>query len=125
MAFNLQKECDKILEEFRDDVDKNMNEAIKKVTKAGAKQVKANARSAVGGKKYASGWTSQFESGRLSAQGTKYNRSQPGMPHLLEYGHVTRNGTGRTYKPTPEHPHIESVEQELEQTIIKELKATL
>ena len=125
MAFNLQKECDKILEEFRDDVDKNMNEAIKKVTKAGAKQVKANARSAVGGKKYASGWTSQFESGRLSAQGTIYNRSQPGLPHLLEYGHVTRNGTGRTYKPTPEHPHIESVEQELEQTIIKELKATL
>lgn len=125
MAFDLQKECNKILEEYQNDVNKDMQEAVKKVTKAGAKQVKANARSAVGGKKYASGWTSQFESGRLSAQGTIYNSSQPGLPHLLEYGHVTRNGTGRTYRPTPEHPHIASVEQELEQTIMKELKATL
>ena len=121
MAFNLQKECDKILEEFRDDVDKNMNEAIKKVTKAGAKQVKANARSTFGGTgKYAKGWTSRFENGRLTAQGTIYNSSVPGLPHLLENGHAKRGG-GRVAG----REHIAPVEQELEETIIKELKATL
>jgi len=125
MAFDFEKACKKILDEYKEDVNKDMQEAVKKVTKAGAKQVKANAQGAVGGKKYAKGWTSRFETGRLSAQGTIYNSSQPGLPHLLEYGHVTRNGTGRTFRPTPAHEHIAAVEDEIEQNIMKELKAAL
>lgn len=125
MAFDFQKECKKILEDYQKDVDKNLKEAVKKTAKAGAKQVKANAKSAVNGSKYANGWTSKFESGRLSAQGIIYNSALPGLPHLLEYGHATRNGTGRVYPPTPAHPHIESVEREVEEFITKELQATL
>lgn len=37
--------------------------------------------------------------------------SKPGLTHLLEFGHVTRNGTGRTYGNTPAHPHIKDAEK--------------
>jgi hypothetical protein len=41
-----------------------------------------------------------------------YNE-HPGLPHLLEYGHVSRNGTGRTYGEVPGHEHIQPVEEEM------------
>lgn len=58
--------------------------------------------------RYGTGWTSQIETGRFSAQGTIYNYKYPGLPHLLEYGHANRNG-GRT----PGHVHIAPVEEKI------------
>jgi len=64
------------------------------------------------------------EKGRLSTTVTIYN-DHPALPHLLEYGHVTRNGTGRTYAPTPAHAHIAPVEKELVETFEREVVAKL
>ena len=103
-----------ILAEYGEDVKDNVNEVVKKVTKAGVKAMRAEARGAVGGSgRYASGWTSQMETGRTSSQGTIYNGALPGLPHLLEHGHVLRNGTGRTFGFGGARPHIAKVEQEL------------
>lgn len=103
-----------ILEEYGDGVKDNLDLVVKKVTKAGVKALKAESRGAAGGTgKYASGWTSQLETGRMSAQGTLYNGKVPGLPHLLEHGHVSRNGTGRTFPYVSARPHIAKVEQEL------------
>ena len=105
----LSAEINKILTEYGDQVQQNVDEAAKKVTKAGVKAVKGNASSTFGGSgKYASGWTSKFEKGRLSSQGIIYNGTVPGLPHLLEHGHANRNG-GRT----PGRPHIAPVEQQI------------
>lgn len=105
----LTAEINKILTEYGDQVQQNVDEAAKKVTKAGVKAVKGNASSTFGGSgKYASGWTSKFEKGRLSSQGIIYNGTVPGLPHLLEHGHANRNG-GRT----PGRPHIAPVEQQI------------
>ncbi len=41
---------------------------------------------------------------------TVYNKI-PSLTHLLEFGHITRNGTGRTFKATPAHPHIKDAEE--------------
>lgn len=102
-----------VLAEYGGSVKENVDLVVKEVAKAGVKALRAEARSAVGGSKYASGWTSQIETGRFSAQGTLYNSKVPGLPHLLEHGHATRNGTGRVFAPTPAYPHIEKVEKEL------------
>lgn len=83
-----------------------------KVVQDGTRSMRAASRAAVGGKKYASKWTNRIEDGRLSTQGVVYNNI-PGLPHLLEFGHVTRNGTGRTFRRTPAHPHIQAVEEEM------------
>lgn len=108
-----QATVDKILAEYGDDVRGNMNDIVKGVTKAGVREIRSASRAAVGGTgKYAGGWTSQMETGRLSAQGTVYNGEVPGLPHLLEHGHALKRG-GRTLGFVSAHPHIAKVEQEM------------
>ena len=105
----LTQEVDKILQEYGDDVQDNLDEIVNDLTKQGAKTLRSQSRSTFGGSgKYAGGWTTQFESGRVSRQGTIYNQRVPGLPHLLEHGHANRGG-GRT----PGRVHISTVEQAL------------
>lgn len=104
-----------ILAEYGDDVQANLADAVKQVSKKGAQAVKAAARSTFGGTgEYAAGWTSRTETGRFSAQGVIYNKDVPGLPHLLENGHAKRGG-GRVQG----RPHIKPVEE----TIVKEFEA--
>lgn len=114
-----------ILEEYADDVQGNLEDIVKEVGKKGAKAVKAQAQASVDGKKYASGWTSQVEVTRLGATATIYNKAQPGLAHLLEHGHVSRNGTGRTFDPVKGREHIAPVEEELVADFQKELEKRL
>lgn len=105
----LDSEIKKILEEYADDVTKNTGEIVKKVGQKGAKAVKASAAAAVGGSgKYAAGWTYEVEKTRLSTTVTIYNKSLPGLAHLLENGHA-KTGGGRVAG----RPHIAPVEQEI------------
>lgn len=114
-----------ILEKYADDVQGNLEDIVKEVGKKGAKAVQAEAKASVDGKKYAGGWTSQVEVTRLGATATIYNKSQPGLAHLLEHGHVSRNGTGRTFDPVPGREHIAPVEEELVEEFQKELEKKL
>ena len=70
--------------------------------------------------KYAKGWTSTKDGTRLGTVVTIYNKV-PGLPHLLEYGHVSRNGTGRTFGRVPGHEHIQPVAEEIETTFEREV----
>lgn len=117
----LSAEISKILTEYGEDVQENIDEAAAKVTKAGVKAVRGNARSTFDGSgKYAKGWTSKFEKGRLSSQGIIYNGQVPGLPHLLEHGHANRNG-GRTAGRV----HIAPVEQKIVEDFEKAVKEAI
>ena len=114
-----------ILKEYGNDVTDAVKECSKRVTKAGVKAVKASARQSFEtskGSEYVGGWTSRFETGRLSAQGTIYNKKVPGLPHLLEHGHVSRNGTGRTFDTVPGREHIAPVEQQIVKDFERNIK---
>lgn len=120
----LSAEVNKVLTEYGDEIQENVNDATRKVTKAGAKAVKGNAQSLFrigkGEKNYAKGWTSKFETGRLSAQGIIYNKDLPGLPHLLEKGHANRYG-GRTNGK----PHIAPVEDKIIEDFTKEVEKAI
>ena len=117
----LSIEVEKILAEYGENVQENINEVVKEMSKKGAKAVKSQASSTFGGTgKYASGWTSQTETGRVSAQGTIYNKNVPGLPHLLEHGHANRGG-GRTAGRI----HIAPVEEQLIQEFESKVKSKL
>ena len=97
-----------IFEEYKTEVDKDLDVAIKKVAQAGQKALKGNSRATFGGTgRYASGWSVATEEDRvLHRKSTLYNKT-PGLPHLLEHGHAKRGG-GRW---TPDKQHIAPVEQ--------------
>ena len=113
---------EEILTQYGDDVQESINDIVTDVTKLGVRTVKSEARAAVrrGTGKYFSGWTSQIETGRFSAQGTIYNGTVPGLPHLLEHGHANRNG-GRT----PGRVHIAPVEEAMIREFEAQVKSKL
>lgn len=111
----LSAEVEKILEDYGENVQQNLGEIVKAMSKKGAQTLRSQSKGTFGGKgDYAKGWTSKADTGRLSAQGTIYNQDLPGLPHLLEHGHANRNG-GRTAG----RAHIAPVEQ----TLIKEFES--
>lgn len=116
------KDLGKILTEYEDDVKGNMTEIITQSAKKGAQALRRASKQATETHTgdYYKGWTSQVNKGRLSTTAVIFN-NHPALPHLLEYGHVTRNGTGRTFPPTPGREHIAPIAEEIEQTVVKEV----
>lgn len=106
----LSAEIKGILDEYADEVAGGVGEAVKKVTRAGAKALRAEAKQKFpnGSGRYAKGWKSRIETGKRTKLGLIYNADLPGLPHLLEHGHANRNG-GRT----PGRAHIQPVEDQI------------
>ena len=113
----------KILDDYSEDIDRKSEECVRKVAQQGAKTLRNV--SPRRNNKYAPGWTYKVEKKRLGAEGTNYNKDRPGLAHLLEFGHATRNGTGREFDPTPAHPHIEKVEEQIIQDFEKSIKVVI
>lgn len=111
----------RVLQDYSDDISALSTDAVKDVTKAAVKAVKANSRQKFGGTgRYAKGWTSTIETGRLSAQGIVYNKDVPGLPHLLEHGHAKRGG-GRVEGVE----HIAPVEKQIVEQFYKEVESKI
>ena len=117
-----------LLDEYEGEVRENVREIVKKMTKKGAQALKSESKAQFKGSGvYAGGWkvdNTGMKRNQVSFSSVIYNE-HPGLPHLLEFGHVTRNGTGRTFDPTPAHPHIAPIEQELIKTFEREVKRKL
>lgn len=115
-AGQLDSTISKILEEYHNEIDKDVGKAIDKVAKAGVKELKANSRTSFKGTgKYAKGWTSKKEKDRILHTTIIYNKT-PGLPHLLEHGHAKRGGgrvDGREHIAPVEKEVIEQFEKEL------------
>ena len=110
-----------ILEDYSGEVGELTKEAVAAATKEGVKAVKSASKSTFDGTgRYAKGWTSQVETGRLSAQGVIYNKDVPGLPHLLEHGHAKRGG-GRVQGRV----HIKPIQDALEEAVNRELEVRL
>ena len=118
-----------ILKEYEGQVEKSIGEIADKLAKKGAQTLRSQSRATFrnGTGKYAKGWkaeTSGKKHRQLEQSSVIYN-DNPGLPHLLEHGHVTRNGTGRVYGRTPGHEHIAPVEAELVEAFEREVLAKL
>lgn len=118
----LAEDIGKILDEYQDDIKGNVTEIVTESAKKGAQALRRASKQATKAHtgNYAEGWTSQVYKGRLSTEAVIYN-NHPALPHLLEHGHVTRNGTGRTYSPTPAHEHIAPISDQIVETFTREV----
>ena len=115
-----------ILDEYKDSIDENVGEIVTQLGRKGAQALKKESRQAFpkGTGEYAKGWKSQVERGRVNTTAVIYNE-HPALPHLLEYGHVTRNGTDRIYGEVQGREHIEPVADNLAETFEREVMSRL
>lgn len=116
----------KILDQYGEDVRGNLEEINKKVGQAGVKQLRSASASAVGGSgAYAKGWAVTIENERLKKTAVIHHKTMPGLPHLLEHGHITKRNGKRVYPDTPAHPHIEKVENDIVELYEREVLSKL
>ena len=108
-----------ILNEYADGVTTGVKDAVKKTTKDGAKMVKQEAVKKFDNGPYAKSWTFKYESDRLGSSGIIYSKKSS-LPHLLENGHMLRNGRFWQGKP---HISIaeEKIVEEFEEEVIKSI----
>lgn len=118
---NFASEIEKIMKEYGDEVEQNLSTITKKVGQKGAKLLRDQSLEKFPDSKkhksrYGQTWTAKTEQRRLYTTVTIYNR-QAGLPHLLENGHLSSNGTHRIFNtdkaPVKGIEHIAEVEQKL------------
>lgn len=115
-----------ILNEYGDDIKANLDTITKKSGAEGAKALRRKSREVFQSKdgEYAKGWKYEFRKTRRYAKTTVFNEHYS-LPHLLEHGHVSRNGTGRTFGQVPGREHIQPVADDLVETFEREVVSKL
>lgn len=106
-SISLEKQFKEITKEITEAVDQAVNEALKEPPKLAKKVIMAGAPKLSGS--YRKGW--KIKRHRRSKSAIVYNETDPGLAHLLEFGHVTKNQYGQ-YTRTPAHPHIKPAEEQ-------------
>jgi hypothetical protein len=120
----------KIFDEYGDKADKIIENAGKEVSKAAVKMIKASSPQRRNSQKhYKDGWTYQLAKELMSFEVTIYNKSKPGLTHLLEHGHAivfyghAKASGGRTKAIPHIAPAQEWAVSEFIKVITNELKA--
>lgn len=125
----LAEDISAILEDYEGEVRDNLRDITNAMARKGAQALRreSKARFKGGSGKYAKGWKAEDtdKTHRQVAFSSVIYNERYGLPHLLEHGHATRNGTGRTYPDTPAHEHIAPIEQELVEAYEKEILSKL
>lgn len=119
-----------ILNEYTDSVQENLDIITKQMGQKGAEALRQESKTKLKQHtgEYAKGWKHEFRQVKRYSKTTIFN-DHYSLPHLLEFGHVTRNGTSRVsmnmMKPTPPHEHIKPIADDLTRTYERELKSKL
>lgn len=106
----------KQLQGYSQDVADDVKQACKDIGKHCKAEIQADSPVDTGG--YKKGWRVKvaFED-EFNARVVVHNKTDYQLTHLLEYGHVCRNG-----KRTASKPHIRPAEQRATEKLMKKLK---
>ncbi len=105
---------DEIRQEVTDGLEKIGKEAVSEV-KSLSPVYKGNNKKLTKGK-YKRGWTLSATQTRGKIQLTVHNK-QYQLVHLLELGHLLKDGTGRVYGEIPPKVHVETAENHAEEKV--------
>lgn len=118
-----------VLSQYGDQVNEVMGESIDSVSKQAVEKLQSVQTFAPNGNPtgaYSASWKAEeVKTGRLSQKRVIHNQEHYRLTHLLEKGHVLKNGTGRTFGRVPAYPHIEDVNEYVAQELPKEIERRL
>ncbi len=110
---NLDATVKDILNKYGDEVYDVLGDAVNETAEEATQKLKAVNSFAPGGNPsgaYSGSWLNEkVAAGRLGVKQVVRNEEHYRLTHLLEKGHVIRNGTGRTFGRVPAYPHIAPV----------------
>ena len=115
---DLSKAFAEIIDEYTDEVKDALDVALPKAAKSTAKYLKGHSPQRTG--EYAKGWAVKTEKGRLGHTSIVWNKTHYRLTHLLEKGHVNRDGGF-----TAARVHIAPAEDYAEEEAVKELEKEL
>lgn len=115
----------RIMEEYEDEIISDVQEVTAKVGKAGAQEMRAVSREKFGtsdrAKPYSRGWNYENTGTRVHVAATVWNKTNPGLVHLLENGHAVRRG-GRIVGEAKAYPHVKAVNDTIQESYVKEVE---
>lgn len=115
-----------ILDEYQDELKDVIKDDFKTIGKETATDLKNTSKSMFktgkGRKHYWSGWAYKVRGTGLNLIVTIYNRTAPGLTHLLENGHQVYVGRKNTGKRAEPHPHIEPAQQKATEELLRKLE---
>lgn len=108
---NLEDAISQVLTEYGADVYRVLGVCTLEVVEEAVRKLQAGG-SYNGGEDYNRDWTYQHEYTKRYKQGyIVFNADHYQLAHLLEKGHVIRDGTGRQVGEAGDFPHIKPVEE--------------
>lgn len=119
----LGEEVEKILAQYGEEIEQNIDVIRKKVAQKGATALRNESKAKFNGEDYAKSWTVTEEKKPHYTSAIIHNK-KPGLPHLLEHGHVLIIG-GRTVGRVEGREHIAPVEEEICNLYVNEVVAKL
>ena len=114
----LQKELTKYLTEYVEDISEGVKETTDSLTKKAIKDLKQESPAKTGD--YAKGWKRQTNNKNQKYTVKIHNKTDYQLTHLLEFGHVNRNGS-----MTQAIPHIRPIEQKYKKLYEKEITTVI
>lgn len=118
-----------VLSQYGEQVNEVMGESIDSVSKQAVEKLQSVQTFAPNGNPtgaYSASWKAEeVKTGRLSQKRVIHNQEHYRLTHLLEKGHVLKNGTGRTFGRVPAYPHIGDVNEYVAQELPKEIERRL
>ena len=121
---DMAQQLNEILTEARQEIVEITETSMRAIAKETSQRIKTDASIKRGLHRsgdYARGWTMKQQKKRGEIVGfVVYNRTKPGLTHLLEKGHVIRNKYGE-YGRTNGIPHISTAERWSQVEIMRQL----
>ena len=117
----------KELNRYTEEVEARVAAAVIEVGNLGAKELQGinQVDESNVWKNYPRGWTTENKRRKGQQTSEIHNKTYYRLTHLLENGHVIKNGTGRTYENTRACPHIEAVDKKSVELLDKKIREAI